>query len=297
MGWFGFLIRHWVRPYLPLVYPGRRVHGFSFDGDPGRVAGERRHLTTDGRVYRRHLASLAWKVSEASRGAVINRLGRIYDTIYIDEVQDLCGWDLELLRLMMSSPIILNMVGDVRQALLATNPQEAKNKRFMYSRILDWFKDEEAAGRLTIQHESTTWRCNSPVARFADTIFGDSWGFGATVSRNHEVTDHDGVFIIGESDVEAYIAEYRPLCLRQSKSSWKHLELELTTFGLVKGLTSRRVVVFATKPIEDFLATGKLLSDSSACGLYVATTRAQASVAFAVKKPERCSFPIWRPGN
>jgi DNA helicase II / ATP-dependent DNA helicase PcrA len=83
-GWFSFLMGHWVRPYLPLVFPGRRLKGLNFEGDPGRfAAGERRCLDTEGRAYKRHLAHLAIDTSTASRGGVIDRLSRIYGAIYI----------------------------------------------------------------------------------------------------------------------------------------------------------------------------------------------------------------------
>jgi hypothetical protein len=37
-GWFSFLIGHWVRPYLPRVFPGRRLRGLNFEGGPGMYA-------------------------------------------------------------------------------------------------------------------------------------------------------------------------------------------------------------------------------------------------------------------
>jgi hypothetical protein len=32
-GWFSFLLGHWVRPYLPERFSGRRLHGLNFEGD------------------------------------------------------------------------------------------------------------------------------------------------------------------------------------------------------------------------------------------------------------------------
>src|SRR4051812_32163821 len=74
MGWFAFLLRHCIRPYLPLLFPGRRLSGLNFDGEPaaGRHAvGPARYLDAEGRAYRLHLSRLAYQVSTASRGAVI----------------------------------------------------------------------------------------------------------------------------------------------------------------------------------------------------------------------------------
>jgi len=123
MGWFRFLMTHWVRPYLPLRFAEQRLRGLNFEGDPGMYAkGQGRFLDGEARAYRLHLAQLALEVSAASSGAVIDRLTRIYDEIHIDEVQDLNGYDLEILKALLGSPIDLSLVGDVRQALLFHQP-------------------------------------------------------------------------------------------------------------------------------------------------------------------------------
>jgi DNA helicase-2/ATP-dependent DNA helicase PcrA len=51
------------------------------------------------------------------------------------EVQDLCGYDLEFLDLLMESKVNLELVGDIRRAILATNEREAKHKPFMYVKV------------------------------------------------------------------------------------------------------------------------------------------------------------------
>lgn len=297
-GWFAFLLTHWVRPYLPLLYPDRRVKGFSFDGPEDVYAvGEQRHFTSDGSVYRKNLAKLAFDVHSHSNGAVIDRLSRVYKTVYIDEAQDLCGdlcgWDLEILRILMDSPIDLVMVGDVRQALLVTNERETKHRKYKYSRILDWFRDQEARDRLKIDYQSTTWRYNAQIAMFADQIFDSSWGFAPTEMKMTSVTDHDGVFAIEPGQVSVYVNKYSPHCLRVSRSSWKQLDGEFSNFGTVKGLTFDRVLVCVTGPIEDFLTKGKPMEDATCCGFYVAVTRARYSVAIVMRSPSKSALPQW----
>jgi superfamily I DNA/RNA helicase len=44
--------------------------------------------------------------NEKSGGAVIHRLENIYNYIYIDEVQDLSGYDLDLIELLFRSKIM-----------------------------------------------------------------------------------------------------------------------------------------------------------------------------------------------
>lgn len=296
LGWFSFLMAHWVRPYLPLHFPGRRLRGLNFEGDPGIYAtGRVRFLDGEQRAYRLHLAQLAVDVSEACGGAVIDRLTRIYDAIHIDEVQDLDGYDLEVLELLLDAPIDLALVGDVRQALLATNPREPKNKQYKGPEIKKWFDKQATAGRLAIAHSSQTWRCNQTIADFADRIFDASWGFPPTESHTTKKTGHDGVFALARTDAAEYVETFEPLCLRHNAGSARGVDLPFENIAVAKGRDVERVLIWATERMEKFLDDGIMLEGTPCCELYVAVTRARASVAFVLKKPEDCSVPVWRP--
>ena len=295
-GWFSFLLGHWVRPYLPLRWPGRRLRGFSFDGDPGRFAtGDVRFLDDDGRAYRRHLAQLAFETHQASSGRLLDRLSRIYNEIHIDEIQDLNGYDLEVLAELMASCIDLNLVGDIRQALILTNVQDQKNSQYKGVKIKAWFELHEKRDNLDIDHQATTWRSNQAIADFADRIFDDSWGFSKTVSQNSTVTGHDGVFALSSEHVAAYVARYEPLCLRQSANSATSLDLPLMNIGMAKGLSVPRVLIGPTAGMLDFLRRGRQMGELPSCSLYVAVTRAQFSVAFVADGPGRLGLPVWTP--
>jgi hypothetical protein len=295
-GWFSFLLGHWVRPYLPARFPGRRLYGLNFEGDPGWFAkGEGKFLDSDGRAYKRHLAQLALETNEASSGAVLDRLSRIYDEIYIDEVQDLNGYDLEVLAALMTAPIDLVLVGDVRQALIATNVKDPKNKQYKGVSIKKWFDGHAKRGKLQILHDSTSWRSNQLIADFADTIFDDTWGFSKTVSQNAVVTGHDGVFAVSPEHVSEYVAQYKPLCLRYNASCAKSLDLPFINITVAKGLGVERVLIGPTSGMIDFLRKGKKLGEVPSCTLYVAVTRARASVTFVADQPARLGLPVWTP--
>lgn len=295
-GWFSFLMRHWIRPYLPLSFPGRRLGGLNFDGDPGMYAtGARRFLDVEGRAYKLHLSRLAVDVSRASSGAVVDRLGRIYDEIHIDEVQDLNGCDLDVLEELMHAPLDLSMVGDLRQAVLLTNTRDQRHKQFKGIAIKRWFDGFASSGLLEIKHESTTWRSNQDIADFADSIFAESWGFTPTTSRNTERTGHDGLFVVATDHVGRYVQAYSPLCLRHSAASATHLDLPFVTFGMAKGMSVDRVLIAPTAGQIDFLRRGRQLADTPCCSLYVAVTRARHSVAFVVDDPASLKLPVWVP--
>jgi superfamily I DNA/RNA helicase len=295
-GWFSFLLGHWVRPYLPVRFPDRRLRGLNFDGDPGMYAtGESRLLDSDGRAYKLHLAQLALETHQASSGAVLDRLSRIYREIHIDEVQDLNGYDLEVLAELMTSSIDLNLVGDVRQALIQTNIRDPKNKQYKGIRIKTWFEEQKSRGNLDIFHETITWRSNQLIADFADTIFDDSWGFGRTVSQNADFTDHDGVFALSPEHVDEYVTRYSPLCVRYNANCCKSLDLPFMNIGIAKGLSVPRVLIGPTTGMIDFLRKGKPMGEIPSCSLYVAVTRAKFSVAFVADNPARLGLTVWTP--
>lgn len=293
-GWFSFLMRHWIRPYVPLQFPGRRLTGLNFEGDPGRYAtGERRFLDAGGRAYKLHLSKLAVDVSAASGDAVVDRLSRIYDEIRVDEVQDLNGCDLDILEALMKAPLDLSMVGDVRQAVLLTNTGDQRYKQFKGMPIKRWFDGHASRGALEIAYQNRTWRSNQAIADFADSIFADEWGFSRTVSENAEVTDHLGVYVVATDQVAGYVEAFAPLCLRTSAASWKELDLPFVTFGMSKGMSVDRVLIAPTGGQLAFLRQGTQLDDTPCCSLYVAITRARHSVAFVVDDPASLELPIW----
>lgn len=295
-GWFSFLLNYWIKPYLPCLFPGRRLRGLNFDGDPGMYAkGVSRFLDDEGHAYALHLAQLALLTAEASGGAVCDRLERIYDQLYVDEVQDLNGYDLEVLLALAMSKINLSMVGDIRQALLLTNPRDPKNSQYKGIQIKKWFDRLASKGLLEVTHSSTTWRSNQAIADFADSIFDEEWGFEKTISANAVATGHDGVFVLHPSNIDAYVATFTPTCLRHSSASATDLDLPFVNFGIAKGMSVDRVLIAPTGPIKEFLRKGKQLEDQAACALYVAVTRARFSVAFVTEYASKIGLDEWTP--
>lgn len=300
-GWFAFLIAHFVRPYLPFAFSGKRIEGFDFESPPQQRTGSdewRRYFNLQGSARRVHLAQLAYRVNEAAGGAPVRRLSRIFDRIFIDEVQDLSGWDLEILRLLMDSGIAVEMVGDVRQAILATNPRDQKNKQFMYMKIWSWFREQEQAGRLTITQVCNTRRCRPEIAALADSLFAADLGFEPTVSLNHVVTEHDGLYLVRSSDVDAYVSAYAPLILRRQSNSGHELDhLAPTNIGISKGLSREHVLIRPTEQVARFLKSAAPLEEQQAAYLYVAVTRARQSVAFILDDPGDSTYPYWSPSS
>lgn len=295
MGWYTFLLRHFAQPFLPFKFPKERVGGFDFDGFPHRMAkGKARFMSSGNQVYASELGRLAFELMQATQ-ALLHRLECLYDEILIDEVQDLSGYDWEIIRALLESKIDVRMVGDVRQAVLSTNPRGQKNKKYGYASSLEWFRKQEADGLLNINYVTTTYRCRPEIATFSDTIFNTSLGFPETTSNNHDLLGHDGVFLVHSKHVDNYIEHFQPQCLRYSASSARKYNFPFMNFKASKGATFERVLIFPTKKIEDFIKKNKELESSSAASFYVALTRAKQSLAIIIDQPGNSTLPVWEP--
>ncbi len=298
MGWFTFLLRHFARPFLPFLFPGKRILGFNFEGRPHRMAkGLRRFLDAGGAAYACELGRLAHELIEASGGALLRRLQCIYEELLIDEVQDLSSHDWEIVDALLNSTLDVHMVGDIRQAVLATNPRSTKNKRYAYADSIHWFRERESKGILRITENCETWRCRPEIATFADTIFDSNLGFPETQSRNDKVSGHDGVFLVRPEDVYRYVDEFRPQCLRSTANSGKAFHLDYINFRVAKGTQCTRILIAPTSGIEKFIQCGTPLGPIPAASFYVAATRAFQSLAVILAEPGNSALPYWVPNG
>ncbi|MFJ7189700.1 UvrD-helicase domain-containing protein [Streptomyces bacillaris] len=206
---------------------------------------------------------------------VVDRLSRMYDHIFIDEIQDMAGYDLELLDLLMNSPIAVTVVGDPRQATFATN-NATKNKKYKGSGIVDWLA--KRADLCQVENRVESYRCNQDICDFADDLYPD---LARTVSKNTEATGHDGIFAIKRADVPAYAEQYTPAVLRHNKNS-DTCGLEAMNMGTSKGSTFDRVLIFPTAPMVKYYRTRDCTQAGDRAKLYVAVTRAKYSATFVL---------------
>lgn len=295
MGWYTFLLHHFAKPFLRFKFPSLRVGGFDFDGRPFRLAtGKDRFMNRSNELYGCELGRLSFELIEATP-ALLRRLECLYDEILIDEVQDLSGYDWEIIHKLLNSRIDIRMVGDVRQAVLSTNPRGQKNKKYGYAAALEWFREQEKNGLLSINYAQTTYRCRKEIACFSDTIFQAEWGFPDTKSENSRTTGHDGVFLIHSQHVRQYVERYRPQCLRYSAISGKAFSLDFINFKASKGSAFTRVLIAPTGKIEAFIRKNSPLEATSAAAFYVATTRAEQSLAIIIDQPGDSTLPVWIP--
>ena len=278
-GWMGFLINECAKPYQRAI-TGKpfAISGFNFDGEPGRFIrkdNSRYFLDSDGRLYRRNLSDFVFQLNQLTEGAVISRIEKLFSHILIDEAQDLVGWDLEVLELLMQADVDLTLVADPRQHTYATN-NNPKNKGKGGANLMDWVQDRSSM--CTIEERTDNYRCNQDICDLANTIYPE---MAAATSAAEEYGGHSGIHFLKRSEVEAYCEEVKPQVLQHSKNS-NTLDLPAVNFGNSKGREYDHVLVFPTGPVRQFLKENDpfKLAATSRAKLYVAVTRARHSVAF-----------------
>lgn len=80
------------------------------------------------------------------------------------------GYDLDMLEQLLKSTSTIHLVGDLRQSVFDTNPQDPRLPEFRGLKMINWFRQQEESGRLQIKFSSTTWRSVQSVATFADSL-------------------------------------------------------------------------------------------------------------------------------
>ncbi|HMT75532.1 MAG TPA: UvrD-helicase domain-containing protein [Chitinophagaceae bacterium] len=305
--WFSFLLQHGARPFQGYIFE-KKIKGLILVNSKSGLKAymnqcqeckqkkvvkdnctkcknpiyfgeekefEKHYFTNGFKIYSDKLSKFVFRCNKKSGGAVISRLSKIYKHIFIDEVQDLAGYDLELLKLFFTSNIQILLVGDPRQGTYSTN-SSSKNKQYKKSEIVHFFEDESIEIETDKSSLLVNYRCTSPICELSNKLFPD---FQGTTSGNNCKTVHDGIFFIKESDIDSYLNQYTPIQLRDSKRKVVNEKYSVMNFGESKGLSFDRVLIYPTQPIIDWVKDNtKELAPTSKSKLYVAITRARYSV-------------------
>lgn len=276
--WFSFLLQEGVRPYQNHMTDQERVKSIIFLKKISRFHKKENYISTSNDIYSNKVSEFVFECNKKTKGLIIKRLERIYDYIFIDELQDFAGYDLCLLENFFNSNIYIVVVGDPRQATFSTN-NALKNRQYRKSNIYLWLNDKQNRNDVITEELNECYRSNQYICDFADKLFPD---LSLTTSKNSCSTKHDGIFFILHNEVKEYINNYNPTILRYSIKT-DTLGFASINIGLSKGRTYNRVLIFPTKPMLCYLKTNDISKVGDKSKLYVAITRAKYSVAFVVK--------------
>jgi DNA helicase-2/ATP-dependent DNA helicase PcrA len=301
-GWFTFLLEDMIRPYQRCIVT-QRIAGIVLDSSnphwngrfqiPGRAekAGDvynPRHFVTktDSAAHTTFLSKLAARIHERTGGMPAQRLVDIYKSVFVDEVQDLVGWDYEIIRAIIGANVgSFDCVGDFRQTIYQTSPA-TKGPRTNAQKLAAFAKMGFVREDLNI-----SWRCIQSICDLAHLLHANDGHYAPTESKIEEIppefADHHGIFALPASRVDAYVGRYKPVILRWNRQAKSDLCEGRTAynFGESKGLGFERVLILPTGKHARFLsgdqaAFGNDDTDGARNKLYVGITRARYSVAF-----------------
>lgn len=297
--WFRFLLRDAIKPYQGALTAAFRTRSINFETDRPRYVPknsfDRYYFDDASNLYKDRVADLACAINKQANGKTIRRLEQLFNIILIDEMQDLVGYDLDFIDILIASQFDLTMVGDPRQSTYASNDCP-KNKQYRGFGLYDWVEQRRKKGVLAVEHMNWSHRCNDRICRFSDALFPEQ---PATESRNTATTSHDGMFLVKQEFLQDYTDTFKPAVLRWNRKVQvaAYLLAGASNIGDVKGCTFDRVLVYPTKPMLKYLRTADPRDAGERERFYVAATRARYSVAFVISDAHFIS-PIashWEP--
>ncbi|MBA3037358.1 MAG: AAA family ATPase [Desulfobacterium sp.] len=292
--WFSFLLQHGVRPYQSSMkdelhtkkvgfYLTERQSGFRYNDKNNKPIfwGEKDfykyYFTKDYKIYSDKISKFIIECNSKSKGELIGRIARIFPFVFVDEVQDLAGWDLEILKLIFDSPAHVSLVGDPRQVTYLTHhPRKYANYKDGKIEAFITEKCENGICYIDTNILNKSHRNNEVICKFSSALFPDfppCKPCMCEMCRSYGVR-HEGVFLIKEKDVKSYCRKYSPTILRYNKAI--HPEWN---YGKCKGLTFDDILIYPTDKIRTYLINGDISKISSIkAKFYVALTRARYSI-------------------
>jgi len=298
--WFSFLIQHGAKPYQDYITQKEITGLLLVNSQSAPYSSEERepnrfYLTDQGQIYSDKLSKFVFKCEEKSNGLVFSRISKIFKNIFIDEVQDLAGYDLDLIKKLFQLNISTVLVGDPRQVTYLTH-HEKKNQGYKDGKIDSFIRDHCKRLQIEIDTEtlSRSHRNNEAICTFASRLYPQyPSSEPCECCSSEHVSEHSGIFIIRPTDVDKYIKQYNPKVLRYSEA-----EVGELNFGASKGLGFERVLLFPTKTFLKYLKDGRLAKVVKGKEVpafvipkhYVAITRARKSVAIVCDYNERDIF-------
>lgn len=299
--WFSFLLQHGVRPYQGSIRLDKSMWNSDIKGcvlpasDSSIIRGRngifsRRqnsylyYFTSDERIFTDKLAKFAIECNVNNQ--VINRLSMIYQYIFIDEIQDFTGYDLDFIDLLIRSSISLTMVGDPRQATYRTSNAQ-KNSKYAGGKIELFISEKGLNDLVKIDSVSKkcNYRCAKPICDFSNLLFPVPWPQAESLGEADVRIAHLGVFIIHSDDVVKYISTYKPVQLRWNKGRLVNNNVPVYNLGESKGLEFDRVLIYPTEPFVYWLCNHSFnLSAEARSKFYVGLTRAKYSVGILCDK-------------
>ncbi|WP_415368086.1 UvrD-helicase domain-containing protein [Erysipelothrix rhusiopathiae] len=203
----------------------------------------------------------------------LNVLNKFFDEVYVDEVQDLYGYDLDLLHTFAKTTCTVFLVGDFYQHTYKSSQFKGYGKIPFktYFGYLDSF--EKAGFDVDTTTLKTSYRCSHEICKFIE----DNLKIKIVSSqKNKEVLR----FVKEENEIIELINDINTVKLFYN--NWEKYNMNCQNWGNSKGLTYNSVLVILNKDISKMIEKSELhklsnLAFSTKSKLYVALTRSSGS--------------------
>lgn len=318
MTWFSFLIAHGVKPFQGCMFDfpvagmvlvstqsGIRFVNRKGIGVPWpEEAIDKHFFDLSNRVFSDKLPKLVIRCNDKSGGAVIDRISRVFAHVFVDEVQDLAGYDLDILAALARSSVRLVMVGDPRQVTYLTH-RERRHGKYADGGIVDFLRNE-LPKKVPVNIDETTLnrshRNSAAICAVSSRLYPALPASRACACAPCRVAPPTGagVFILRTADYAHYLTAVRPMQLRDKISSaGVDGSSPAINFGESKGRGFDHVVILPTEPMCRWLINpAEDLKPQSRAKFYVALTRGRHSVAIAMDwgiEPLPAGFSLYKP--
>ncbi|NTG32404.1 UvrD-helicase domain-containing protein [Agrobacterium rhizogenes] len=309
--WFSLLIQHGIKPFQSVLFnwdvAGMQLvssrSGLLYTtraGFPvyqGETEFRPYYFDRRNRIYSDKLAKLVLRCNAKSGGAVFERFCRIYPFIFVDEVQDLAGHDLDILTALLKSPSQVVLVGDPRQVTYLTH-NEARHHKYKDGGIERFLRDmlpRKITCDIDTTSLATSHRNSAAICAVSSKLYPDMAASAPCECANcrQPVPKDAGLYIVRRKDLPRYLTGGQPVQLRWSRDvAVASSVLTTLTFGRAKGLGFDRVVIYPTKEMMKWFKDPKSgLSNEARAKLYVALTRARHVVAVVHDLPQGQEIP------
>lgn len=288
--WFDFLLNDCLRPYQCVL--SSRLHnlkiGFMYiegaQSAPRTKENTLGHYFTEKcKIFSDKISKFIIKTHEKNPDLIFNRLSRIYKHLYIDEVQDLSGYDYDVVTNILKSVNNVLLVGDPRQCTYSTNnlPKYSRYNnggiKIFYENFWSEFcdLDEET---LKCSHRNEQKICD--LSSLLYTAYAPTLPCDCCI----EDDDHLGIYIIPKSKVEGYLEQYSPVQLRLTARTQVNTNYTFMNMGVAKGLTLDRVLLYPTQDmIKWLLNQNHEFADATRAKFYVGLTRPKLSLGILIE--------------
>ncbi|MCK5599601.1 UvrD-helicase domain-containing protein [bacterium] len=317
--WFSFLLHHGVRPYQSTNYPDLHELNIGFFLSNNKSGGKldqrgnplfskkgfplywkeenylKHYFTSSMRIYSDKVSKFVIRTNEACNNEIINRISRIYSHVYIDEVQDLAGYDLEIIKLLFQSSSSVFLVGDPRQVTYLTH-HEPKHNQFKDGKIKDFVLNKLGKRICCNIDESTllkSHRNNSQICNYSSKLFPEYPIVLPCDCEGCRKSDssHKGVYLVDINDLDSYLDKFTPIQIRWNINIKVNPKFQSITFGYSKGKTFDRVLIYPTSDMRKWiLNNGYNLKNSTRSKLYVGITRARFSVGIVMSHDSKAEI-------